>query len=118
MPSSSAELAAAFGFARQVDDAVILQVTDHGIGIPEDEIGTSLREVLPGTTARDAGIRARVWVWCWSSKPWMRTAAHLVESEPVSGARFTVTLPGRNRRDSPGADRLWDVAPHRSRWRC
>ena len=43
--------------ARQVDDAVILQVTDHGIGIPEDEMSHLFEKFYRGTAARDAGIR-------------------------------------------------------------
>ena len=43
--------------ARQVDDAVILQVTDHGIGISEDEMSHLFEKFYRGTAARDAGIR-------------------------------------------------------------
>ena len=80
--------------ARQVDDAVILQVTDHGIGIPEDEMSHLFEKFYRGTAARDAGIRGTgLGLVLVKQAVDAHGGAIAVESEPGQGARFTITLP-------------------------
>jgi two-component system, OmpR family, phosphate regulon sensor histidine kinase PhoR len=80
--------------ARQVDDAVILQVTDHGIGIPEDEMSHLFEKFYRGTAARDAGIRGTgLGLVLVKQAVDAHGGAIAVESKPGQGARFTITLP-------------------------
>ena len=84
-------------YARQVDDAEILQVTDHGIGIPEDEISHLFEKFYRGAAARDAGIRGTgLGLVLVKQAVDAHGGAIAVESEPGNGARFTITLPGCN----------------------
>ena len=90
--------------ARQVDDAVILQVTDHGIGISEDEMSHLFEKFYRGTAARDAGIRGTgLGLVLVKQAVDAHGGTISVVSEPGEGARFTVTLPARNDTEtSPG----------------
>ena len=88
--------------ARQVDDAVILQVTDHGIGIPEDELSHLFEKFYRGAAARDAGIRGTgLGLVLVKQAVDAHGGAIAVESEPGNGARFTITLPGWNKTEIP-----------------
>ena len=90
--------------ARQVDDAVILQVTDHGIGISEDEMSHLFEKFYRGTAARDAGIRGTgLGLVLVKQAVDAHGGTISVVSEPGEGARFTVRLPARNDAEtSPG----------------
>jgi signal transduction histidine kinase len=90
--------------ARQVDDTVVLQVTDHGIGIPGDEMTHLFEKFYRGTAARDAGIRGTgLGLVLVKQAVDAHGGAISVVSEPGEGARFTVTLPARNDAEtSPG----------------
>ena len=88
--------------ARQVDDAEILQVTDHGIGIPEDEMSHLFEKFYRGAAARDAGIRGTgLGLVLVKQAVDAHGGAIAVESEPGNGARFTITLPGWNKAEIP-----------------
>ena len=88
--------------ARQVDDAVILQVTDHGIGIPEGELSHLFEKFYRGAAARDAGIRGTgLGLVLVKQAVEAHGGAIAVESESGNGARFTITLPGCNKAEIP-----------------
>ena len=88
--------------ARQVDDAVILQVTDHGIGIPEHELPHLFEKFYRGAAAREAGIRGTgLGLVLVKQAVDAHGGAIAVESESGNGARFTITLPGCNRAEIP-----------------
>jgi len=88
--------------ARQVDDAVILQVIDYGIGIPEDEMSHLFEKFYRGAAARDAGIRGTgLGLVLVKQTVDAHGGTIAVESEPGKGARFTITMPGSNRAEIP-----------------
>ena len=87
--------------ARQVDDVEILQVTDHGIGIPENEMSHLFEKFYRGVAARDAGIRGTgLGLVLVKQAVEAHGGAIAVESEPGNGARFTITLPGWNKAET------------------
>ncbi len=80
--------------ARQVDDADMLQVTDHGIGIPEAEMSHLFEKFYRGAAATDAGIRGTgLGLVLVKQAVDAHGGAISVESEPGQGARFTIILP-------------------------
>jgi signal transduction histidine kinase len=88
--------------ARQVADVEILQVTDHGIGIPEDEMPHLFEKFYRGAAAREAGIRGTgLGLVLVKQAVDAHGGVIAVESEAGNGARFTITLPGWNRAEIP-----------------
>ena len=102
--------------ARQVGNAVVLRVTDHGIGIPGDEMIHLFEKFYRGTAARDAGIRGTgLGLVLVKQAVDAHGGAISVESEPGKGARFTVTLPARNDAEiSPGRNGSGGMLPIRA----
>ena len=81
---------------------MILQVTDHGIGIPEDEMSHLFEKFYRGAAARDAGIRGTgLGLVLVKQAVDAHGGAIAVESESGNGARFTITLPGCNKAEIP-----------------
>ena len=78
----------------QAGDADVLQISDHGIGIPKDEMAHLFEKFYRGTAARDSGIRGTgLGLVLVKQAVEAHAGTIAVESEPGQGARFTVTLP-------------------------
>ena len=78
----------------QAGDADVLQISDHGIGIPKDEMAHLFEKFYRGTAARDSGIRGTgLGLVLVKQAVEAHAGTITVESEPGQGARFTVTLP-------------------------
>ena len=83
--------------ARYVNHTAVLQVIDHGLGIPEDEMTHLFEKFYRGGAARDAGIRGTgLGLVLVKQAAEAHGGTISVESQPGLGTRFSVSLPVAN----------------------